>query len=151
VITGSAQAGASKAGPAKSCHATAAPARLGAVKMLAGLALAILTAGAVPVTVGALLSPSRAQAQNIGQRVVDGVVVDVAGTSVPGATVFLKDLKTKLIRSFTTDPAGKFRFTQVDMAEDHELWAEKAGHKSPIKTVSQWDARKDFETELKLK
>jgi hypothetical protein len=37
------------------------------------------------------------------------------------------------------------------MAEDHELWAEKDGRKSPVKTVSQWDARKEFETELKLK
>jgi hypothetical protein len=37
------------------------------------------------------------------------------------------------------------------MAEDYELWAEKDGKKSTVKTVSQWDARKEFETELKLK
>jgi hypothetical protein len=37
------------------------------------------------------------------------------------------------------------------MAEDHELWAEKDGRKSTVKTVSEWDARKEFETELKLK
>ena len=29
------------------------------------------------------------------------------------------------------------------MAEDHELWAEKDGKKSVVKTVSQWDARKN--------
>jgi hypothetical protein len=97
------------------------------------------------------VSPPAALAQNIGQRVVDGTVVDAGSSVVSGATVFLKDLKTKTIRSFTSDPQGKFRFTQVDMAEDHELWAEKGGHKSPVKTVSQWDARKDFQTELKLK
>jgi hypothetical protein len=115
------------------------------------MAIAILTTALLPAAMTALLVPAQAHAQNIGQRVVDGLVVDGTGASVPGATVFLKDLKTKLIRSFTSDPSGKFRFTQVDMAEDHELWAEKAGHKSPVKTVSQWDARKDFETELKLK
>ena len=82
---------------------------------------------------------------------VTGSVVDAGSTPVPGATVFLKDLKTKVIRSFTSDPTGRFRFTQVDMAEDHELWADKNGHKSVVKTVSQWDARKEFETELKLK
>jgi hypothetical protein len=100
---------------------------------------------------GGLVSPPLALAQNIGQRVVDGTVVDASSSVVSGATVFLKDLKTKTIRSFTSDPQGKFRFTQVDMAEDHELWAEKTGHKSAVKTVSQWDARKDFVTELKLK
>jgi hypothetical protein len=83
--------------------------------------------------------------------VVIGTVIDAASTPVPGAIVFLKDLKTKLIRSYSADPTGKFRFTQVNMAEDHELWAEKDGHKSPVKTVSEWDARKEFETELKLK
>lgn len=120
-------------------------------RKLANFALALFTAAALPATVAVVLSPPPARAQNIGQRVVDGIVVDSSSAVVPGATVFLKDLKTKLIRSFTSDPSGKFRFTQVDMAEDHELWAEKAGHKSPVKTVSQWDARKDFETELKLK
>ena len=126
--------------------------RPGRTKKLAGVAFAVLTAGMVPAgLVGLLLDSPLAVAQNIGQRVVSGTVFDASSNTVSGATVFLKDLKTKLIRSFTSDPSGKFRFTQVDMAEDHELWAEKAGHKSPVKTVSQWDARKDFETELKLK
>jgi hypothetical protein len=121
-------------------------------KVLAGAALAVLAAGMVPAGLpGGLLSPPLARAQNLGQRVVIGTVVDVSSTPVPGAIVFLKDLKSKSIRSFTSDPTGKFRFTQVNMAEDHELWAEKAGHKSAVKTVSEWDARKEFETELKLK
>jgi hypothetical protein len=120
--------------------------------LLAGVAFALCAAGVVPAgPAGGLLSPPAAQAQNLGQRVVNGTVVDAASTPVPGATVFLKDIKTKVIRSYSSDPTGRFRFAQVDMAEDHELWAEKNGHKSAVKTVSQWDARKDFETELKLK
>jgi hypothetical protein len=119
---------------------------------LAEVTIAILTAGMISagVVVG-LLNPPLAQAQNIGQRVVSGIVTDAGSSPVPAATVFLKDLKSKTIRSFTSDPTGKFRFAQVDMAEDHELWAEKAGHKSAVKTVSEWDARKDYQTELKLK
>jgi Carboxypeptidase regulatory-like domain len=126
--------------------------RLGHTKVLAGVVFAVLTAGMVPAgLVGGLLSPPLARAQNLGQRVVIGTVVDASSTPVSGAIVFLKDLKSKAIRSFTSDPTGKFRFTQVNMAEDHELWAEKAGRKSAVKTVSEWDARKEFETELKLK
>jgi hypothetical protein len=118
----------------------------------AAVAFTVLAAGFIPGTsVSGLLSPPQAQAQNIGQRAVLGIVIDAGSNAVPGATVFLKDLKTKTIRSFTSDPDGKFRFTQVDMAEDHEIWAEKGGHKSAVKTVSEWDARKEFVTELKLK
>jgi hypothetical protein len=120
--------------------------------VLAAAAFAVCAAGMVPAgLVGGLIAPPLALAQNIGQRVVNGTVIDAGSSTVSGATVFLKDLKTKVIRSFSSDPKGRFRFTQVDMAEDHELWAEKDGHKSAVKTVSQWDARKDFEAELKLK
>ncbi len=72
-------------------------------------------------------------------------------TMSSGATVFLKNLKTKSIRSYSSAPDGKFRFAQVNMAEDFELWAEKDGKKSAVKTVSTWDTRKEFECELKVK
>ncbi len=129
--------------------------RLRSTRLLAG-ALLTITAGTIPaslISAGfvSLLNPVPMQAQNIGQRIVSGSVVDGESNIVPGATVFLKDLKNKSIRSYTSDPKGRFRFTQVNMAEDYEIWAEKAGRKSPVKTVSEWDARKEFETELKLK
>jgi len=94
---------------------------------------------------------SLALAQNVGQRVVSGAVLDAASAPLNGATVFLKNLKSKSIRSYTSDAKGRFQFTQVDMAEDYELWAEKDGKRTATKTVSSWDARKDFETELKMK
>jgi hypothetical protein len=37
------------------------------------------------------------------------------------------------------------------MAEDYDLWAEKDGKKSAVKTVSSWDARKEFVSELRVK
>jgi hypothetical protein len=92
-----------------------------------------------------------AQAQNIGQRVVNGSVFDAESGAVMGATVFLRNTKTKSIRSYTSTKDGRFRFAQVDMSEDFDLWAEKGGKKSPIKTISSWDTRKEVETELKLK
>ena len=130
--------------------------RLNRTSLLAGVACAALAAGVVPVgsrddLIGFGLGPAMAQAQNLGQRVVSGYVVDANSKPAGGATVFLRDLKTKSIRSYTSAADGKFRFTQVNMAEDHELWAEKDGKKSATKTVSSWDTRKDFVCELKLK
>ena len=92
-----------------------------------------------------------AYAQNLGQRTVSGLVVDGDSAPVNGATVFLRNIKTKAIRSYTSADNGRFRFAQVNMTDDYDLWAEKDGKKSGMKTVSTWDARKEFETELKLK
>jgi hypothetical protein len=119
---------------------------------VARLVFAVLAAGMVPIGVlGGLMGAPMVQAQNLGMRVVEGTVVNADTVPLAGATVFLKDLKSKNIRSYTSDADGKYRFTQVNMAEDHELWAEKDGKKSAVKTVSSWDTRKDFVTELKVK
>lgn len=98
-----------------------------------------------------VLGLGAAGAQNLGQRAVSGRVVDDRSATVAGATVFLKDGKSKSIRSFTSTADGSFRFTQVQMSEDHELWAEKDGKKSAVKTISAWDSRQEFVTELKIK
>jgi hypothetical protein len=120
--------------------------------LAAWVAFAALAAGLAPMTQQhGLVGPLTAQAQNLGQRVVMGSVVDANSAPVTGATVFLKDLKSKAIRSYTSTDNGRFRFAQVNMAEDHELWAEKDGKKTATKTVSSWDTRKEFEVELKLK
>jgi hypothetical protein len=120
--------------------------------LLAGVAIVALAAGVVPMGSSAgLIVPPLARAQNLGQRAVSGSVVDANSAPVAGATVFLKDLKKKSIRSYNSAPDGKFRFAQANMAVDYEIWAEKNGKKSAVKTVSSWDTRKEFETELKLK
>ena len=90
-------------------------------------------------------------AQNTGDRTVSGTVLDDATQPVPGATVFLKDEKTKSIRSYTSTANGHFYFAQVNKAKDFDLWAEKDGKKSAVKTVSSWDARTDFISDLKLR
>jgi len=121
-------------------------------RWMTGAAFVVCAAGLVPLAPrdGMFVAPM-AQAQNIGQRTVSGDVVDGNSAPVSGATVFLKNLKTKAIRSYSASSTGRFTFAQVNMSEDYELWAEKGSKKSATKTVSSWDARKDFETELKMK
>jgi hypothetical protein len=115
---------------------------------MTGVVLAALGTG---LARGGLLEPQVAQAQNLGQRIVKGAVVDANSVPVAGATVFIKQQKTKGVRSYTSTANGRFQFAQVNMAEDYDLWAEKDGKKSAVKTVSSWDSRKEFEVELKLK
>jgi len=124
--------------------------KLNRTSLAAGVAFALLMAGLLPLGSG-LIGPFAAQAQNLGQRAVMGAVVDANSVPVAGATVFLRDVKSKNIRSYTSVERGRFRFASVNMAEEHELWAEKGGKKSAVKTISPWEARKEIEVELKLK
>jgi Carboxypeptidase regulatory-like domain len=114
------------------------------------LAIAALAFGMFNTGPAGTLVP-QAAAQNLGERTVSGTVLSAASTPVAGATVFLENEKTKSIRSFTSIENGHFQFSQVNKDQDYDLWAEKDGKKSAVKTVSSWDARTDFVSDLKLK
>jgi hypothetical protein len=115
--------------------------------------LAATVVGILPVgnsVKNSMIGPQTAEAQNFSQRTIQGKVYD-GDTSVGGATVFLKNLKTRNVKSFTSTPDGSFRFAQVGMIDDYEVWAERATKKSAVKTVSSFDSRKQVDFDLKLK
>ena len=121
-------------------------------RRLAVTVCGLLALGVIPTGQrGALFAPASAWGQNIGQRTVSGTVLNEGSQPVTGATVFLKSEKTKVIRSYSSTADGHFHFAQIDMSADFELWAEKDGKRSATKTVSSWDARKEFISDLKLK
>jgi len=119
--------------------------------MIASAAFVALAAGMLGIRLNSgAIAPAGAQAQATGMRVVSGAVLD-GESPVIGATVFLKNQKTKAIRSYSSTEKGHYYFAQVNMVDDYDLWAEKGGRKSAIKTVSSWDSRKEFVSDLKLK
>ncbi len=119
---------------------------------LAAIGCGLLVLGLAPTSPrNALLAPGAAWGQNLGERTVSGTVLNVNSQPVVGATVFLKNERNKSIRSYTSTADGHFHFAQIDMSVDWDLWAEKDGKKSATKTVSSWDDRKDFISDLKLK
>ena len=125
--------------------------KINRTKLIALTAFAALAAGVAGVqSNNTLIAPSSAQAQATGMRVVSGAVLD-GDDPVIGATVFLKNQKTKAIRSYTSTEKGHYYFAQINMVDDYDLWAEKGGRKSAVKTVSSWDSRKEFVSDLKLK
>lgn len=122
-----------------------------------GITSALLLAatfGMLPIgnpSSGLQLGPQSAQAQNFGQRTIHGKTVDDTETPAGGVTVFLKNVKTRNVKSFTSLPDGSFRFAQVGMVDDYEVWAERGKAKSAVKTISSFDSRKDIQFDLKLK
>lgn len=134
--------------------AFAASARRNAGLWIAASIFAALALGAFPgaeIGAHAGLGAPFAEAQNFGQRTLQGKVLDDRDAPVSGATVFLKNLKTRDIKSFTSIADGSFRFAQVGMVDNYEVWAEQGKKKSATKSISSFDSRKELEFDLKLK
>ncbi|MBZ5700664.1 MAG: carboxypeptidase-like regulatory domain-containing protein [Acidobacteriia bacterium] len=83
-------------------------------------------------------------------RTVRGVVTDKEDNPLPGAVVFLKNTRTQAVQSRIADDAGAFRFSGLDPNADYEIHAEKDGAKSPTRTVSSFDNRKEIVINLRI-
>jgi hypothetical protein len=83
-------------------------------------------------------------------RTVHGIVQDKSENPVSESVVFLKNTRTNVVRSSYTDTTGKYRFSGLDPNADYEIHAEKEGSKSPTRTVSSFESRKDITLNLKI-
>src|SRR5215510_165203 len=74
---------------------------------------------------------------------IHGVVQDLRGRSLPGARVFLKDMKTNIVRTLETDQNGEYKVFALTPTVDYELYAEFKGKSSEKKFVSAFLNRED--------
>src|SRR5215470_7730278 len=83
-------------------------------------------------------------------RTVRGVVSDKAENPLPNSVVFLKNLRTNGVRSNFADAEGTYRFSGLDPNADYEVHAEFEGAKSPVRSVTSLDSRKEIVINLKI-
>jgi len=74
-------------------------------------------------------------------KMLNGTVTDKSDQPLPGAVVYLKNMKTLAVKSFFAQQDGSYRFPQLALNTDYEVSAEKDGLKSGTKTISQFDDR----------
>lgn len=74
-------------------------------------------------------------------KMLTGTVTDKGDQPISGAVVYLKNSKTLVVKSFFTQQDGSYRFPQLALNTDFEIWAEKDGKKSDSKNISQFDDR----------
>jgi hypothetical protein len=74
-------------------------------------------------------------------KTLTGTVTDKGDKPIPGAVVYLKNMKTLAVKSFFAEKDGTYRFPQLSLNTDYEVYAEKDSKKSSTKSVSQFDDR----------
>ena len=83
-------------------------------------------------------------------RTLVGHVVDAQDAPVQKAIVYLKNAKTLAIKTYISEPDGSYRFPGLAANVDYEVYAEHEGARSPVKTLSGFDNRKQANITLKL-
>lgn len=83
-------------------------------------------------------------------KTVRGLVTDKSESPIASSVVFLKNTRSNAIRSYISDDAGNYRFSGLDPNIDYEIHAEKDGAKSPTRTISSFDSKKEIVLNLKI-
>lgn len=112
------------------------------------LASAALAAGLLMAasTLAAQVAPAPAR---LG-RSVHGVVLDARNEPLATAIVYLKDTRTKTIRTVITDARGTYSFHQLQPNTSYELYAVWKGQRSPVRTDSEFETSRDLQLDLKV-
>ncbi len=93
------------------------------------------------VPLGSQGPSGRTKNQKITSRTLTGLVLDKTDHPIQGAVVYLKNTKTLTVNSFFSQKDGSYRFPELPLNTDFEVWAEKDGKKSDVKSLSQFDDR----------
>ncbi len=74
---------------------------------------------------------------------IHGLVQDLRGNPLPGARVFLKDMKTNVVRTLQTDQNGEYKVFGLPPTVDYELYADFKGKASEKRLMSSFLNRED--------
>ncbi len=98
-----------------------------------------------------LLASVAGMAQSSEVRSVEGKVYGAGSTTQSSAVVYLQDSKTNNIKSFISTADGSYRFGQLSLDVDYQLWVEYKGKKSDKKNISSFNSKKQLVIDLHLK
>ena len=114
-------------------------------KAFAVLALAVLFAtcsmAQVTLPLGGSSSGPSPKKPRPTSKMLTGTVTDKSDQPIANAVVYLKNSKNLVVKSYFTQQDGSYRFPQLALNTDYEIWAEKDGKKSDTKGISQFDDR----------
>jgi len=92
-----------------------------------------------------------ARAQDFGLKNLQGKVFDAQSAAISGAIVYLQNSRNNDVKTFISGNDGSYRFAALSADTDYTVWAAYKGKKSPTKTVSSFDSRKQVYIDLHIK
>lgn len=95
--------------------------------------------------------PLALRAQDFGVKQLQGKVFSASDATLSGAIVYLENSRNNDIKSYITETDGGYHFANLSADTDYTLWAAFKGRKSPVKTVSSFDSRKNVFIDLHIK
>lgn len=96
------------------------------------------------------LGGSHDNTPHVHQRTLEGFVRDANGKPLQNAVVYLKNTRTNQVDSVIADDRGGYRFGDLDLSADYQLWAQSDKKKSAEKTLSSFDTRDEVSLNLKI-
>jgi len=121
------------------------------MKRLTVVAAIVLASGALCAMIPAARASALVQGSSRGEaRTLVGRVVTAQDAPVQKAIVYLKNAKTLAIKTYISEADGSYRFPGLAANVDYEVYAEHEGARSPVKTLSGFDNRKQANITLKL-
>jgi hypothetical protein len=102
------------------------------------------------VPLGSRDSSGDSKPKRVTSRTLTGLVLDKSDHPVPNAVVYLKNAKTLAVKSFFAEKDGSYRFPDLVLHVDYDVYAEKDGKKSDGKTLSQFDDRASPKINLRI-
>lgn len=81
-------------------------------------------------------------------RQLSGKIMDQNDDPLASAVVYLKDPRTKGVRTYISNNDGSYLFAGLAQNQDYEIFAEYKGTRSPSKTFSAFDSRAEAQINL---
>jgi pimeloyl-ACP methyl ester carboxylesterase len=108
----------------------------------------LLSVAAVPAE--AQLFPRNRRDTGPKPKNIQGLVSDVKGQPIVGARVYVRDVKSKVVRTLTTDESGIYKLFALPPTVDYEVHAEFKGMATDKKIISQFLNREDNVLNFKI-
>jgi hypothetical protein len=83
-------------------------------------------------------------------RLLYGKVLDQQDNPVVDAIVYVTDRRTHAVKTYIVATDGMYRFPALAVGIDYEVFAQFKGHKSEVKSLSQFDDRTQVYIDLRI-
>jgi hypothetical protein len=114
---------------------------------IAGVLLAFNVLSTIPAAWASVIVQKGSQGES---RTLMGHVLSAQSEPLQKAIVYLKNTKTLTIKTYISEADGSYRFPGLAANVDYEVYAEHAGTRSDVKTLSGFDSRKQVTITLKV-